>query len=108
MKTVTMTGTIKFDPKDKTKKHAKQASWKKLAMVIFDGDVTEYYGWLIKRRYNLQLNKPLRGGHITFISIYCKMYYCTFFKLKYWLIWFTVINILLFSIVYILSRELIL
>lgn len=66
--TVKLVGTIKFDPKDKTKKHANQASWKKIAMVMFEGDITEYYAWFIKRRFNLPLNKPLRGAHITFIN----------------------------------------
>lgn len=68
LKTIKMVGTIKFDPKDKTKKHVNQASWKKIAMVIFEGDITEYYGWFIKKRFNLTLNKPLRGAHITFIN----------------------------------------
>lgn len=37
-------------------------------MVFLDGDVTEYYAWFIKKRYNLVLNKPLRGAHISFIN----------------------------------------
>ena len=37
-------------------------------MVFIDGDVTEYYSWFIQRRYNLVLNKPLRGAHISFIN----------------------------------------
>jgi hypothetical protein len=37
-------------------------------MVFFDGDVAEYYAWFIKKRYNLTLNKPLRGAHISFIN----------------------------------------
>jgi hypothetical protein len=37
-------------------------------MVFFDGDVAEYYAWFIKKRYNLILNKPLRGAHISFIN----------------------------------------
>jgi hypothetical protein len=37
-------------------------------MIHFDGDVSEYYAWFIKKRYNLTLNKPLRGAHISFIN----------------------------------------
>lgn len=37
-------------------------------MVFIDGDVTDYYAWFIQRRYKLPLNKPLRGGHISFIN----------------------------------------
>ncbi len=37
-------------------------------MVFIDGDVTDYYSWFIQKRYNLILNKPLRGAHISFIN----------------------------------------
>jgi hypothetical protein len=40
----------------------------KMAMILLDGDVTEYYAWFIQKRYNLILNKPLRGAHISFIN----------------------------------------
>ena len=36
---ITYRGRIIFDPKDKTAKHKAQASWKKIAMVVFDGDI---------------------------------------------------------------------
>lgn len=65
---ITLTGKISFEPEDKTNKHKNQASWKKIAMIFFDGDITEYYAWFLQRRYNLTLNKPLRGGHISFIN----------------------------------------
>lgn len=65
---ITLTGKINFEPEDKTKKHLNQASWKKIAMVLIDGDITDYYAWFIQKRYNLMLNKPLRGGHISFIN----------------------------------------
>ena len=65
---ITLYGTIGFEPENKTNKHTTQASWKKIAMVFFDGDVAEYYAWFIKKRYNLILNKPLRGAHISFIN----------------------------------------
>lgn len=61
-------GRIVFDPPDRTKKHKKQASWKKVAYVLFDGDVCEYYSWFIFKRYNLPLARPLRGPHVTFIN----------------------------------------
>lgn len=68
MNKIKLKGRIKFDPKDVTTKHHSQANWKRVAMVMFTGDVTEYYSWFIERRYNLVLNRPLRGGHITFIN----------------------------------------
>ena len=68
MEKILLTGRIEFEPENKTKKHNLQASWKHIAMVMIDGDVTEYYAWFIKKRYNLVLNKPLRGGHISFIN----------------------------------------
>lgn len=37
-------------------------------MVFFDGDICEYYAWFIQKRYNLVLNKPIRGAHISFIN----------------------------------------
>lgn len=63
-----LSGKIGFEPENKTKKHTIQSSWKKMAMVYIDGELTEYYSWFIARRYNLTLNKPLRGAHISFIN----------------------------------------
>ena len=68
MERLKLEGNIRFDVEDKTKKHLNQASWKKIAMVMVDGEICEYYSWFIKRRYNLSLNKPLRGAHISFIN----------------------------------------
>lgn len=65
---VLLMGKIVFEPEDVTKKHEEQSSWKHIAMVFIDGDVTEYYAWFLKKRYNLPLNKPLRGAHISFIN----------------------------------------
>lgn len=65
---ITLYGKIGFEPEEKTKKHREQASWKKIAMVYFDGDVSEYYAWFIKKRYNLELVRPIRGAHISFIN----------------------------------------
>lgn len=61
-------GKIIFEPENVTKKHNVQASWKHIAMVMLDGDITEYYAWFVKKRFNLILNKPLRGAHISFIN----------------------------------------
>ena len=68
MHTVSYTGKILFEPENKTKKHLAQASWKKVAMVIFEGDIAEYYSWFLERRFGIELNKPLRGAHVTFIN----------------------------------------
>lgn len=65
---IQVTGKIWFDPKNVTKKHNTQAEWKRMAMVTFEGEMTEYYSWFIKKRYNLELNRPLRGAHISFIN----------------------------------------
>lgn len=37
-------------------------------MLLLKDDTAEYYAWFIRRRYNVILNKPLRGPHITFIN----------------------------------------
>ena len=68
MEKILLTGRIEFEPENVTKKQNLQASWKHVAMVLFDGDITDYYAWFIKKRYNLILNKPLRGGHVSFIN----------------------------------------
>jgi hypothetical protein len=65
---VTLSGIIEFEPINKTKKHEKQASWKRIAMVMMEGDVSEYYAWFLKRRFNLDILKPLRNSHISFIN----------------------------------------
>ena len=61
-------GIIEFEPEDKTKKHLTQASWKRVAMIRTHDDLCEYYAWFIKKRFSLELNKPLRGSHVTFIN----------------------------------------
>ena len=65
---IKLTGKILFDPEDVTNKHVNQSSWKKIAMVLFEGDVCEYYAWFIKKRFNLNLHKPVRGAHVSFIN----------------------------------------
>lgn len=62
-------GRIVFDIEDVTKKHMKQSSWKRIAMVVVDNiDFCKYYCWFIKKRYNLELQIPLRGLHFTIIN----------------------------------------
>jgi len=41
-----------------------------MAMVTFHNsfDISEYYMWFIKKRYNLELTRPLRGAHVSFIN----------------------------------------
>lgn len=66
--TITLSGRIVFDPKDRTVKHQKQSSWKKIAMIIIKDDIVDYYAWFLKKRYGIVLNSPLRGAHISFIN----------------------------------------
>jgi hypothetical protein len=66
--TVKLIGKIHFDVPDKTNKHKSQSSWKRVAMIMFEGEICEYYCWFIKKRYNLTLNRLLRGAHITIIN----------------------------------------
>lgn len=75
--TVTLKGIIYFDPDDKTNKHKRLSSVRRTAMVLLDpklreGDkgISDYYAWLISSRYNLFLNRPLRGAHVTIINDY--------------------------------------
>lgn len=72
-------GKIEFDPVNVTRKHHSQSSWKRVALVKFECDLSEYYAWFIEKRFNfaqnertgLKLNKPLRGTHITIINDKC-------------------------------------
>ena len=66
----TIKGILEFDPINVTKKHDNQSSWKKVAMVRFDNDddTWAYYSWFLKKRFNLNLNKPLRGTHMTILN----------------------------------------
>jgi len=67
-KLIQYSGIIEFEPENVTNKHLAQAEWKKVAMVKFDGEIAEYYNWFLQKRFNLTLNKPLRGSHVTFIN----------------------------------------
>jgi hypothetical protein len=61
-------GILDFTPEDVTKKHKNQSSWKRVAIIKTDCDMDRYYAWFLKKRFNLELNKNLRGTHVTFIS----------------------------------------
>lgn len=61
-------GILDFTPQDVTKKHKNQSSWKCVALIKTNCDISDYYAWFLKTRFNLKLNPPLRGTHVTFIS----------------------------------------
>lgn len=61
-------GILDFTPEDFTKKHKSQSSWKRVAIIKTDCDIDQYYAWFLKKRFNIELNKNIRGTHITFIS----------------------------------------
>lgn len=61
-------GIIHFEPELRTKKQVRQSDWKSTAVIEIQGNIHEYYAWFLKKRFNLELNKLVRGSHITFIS----------------------------------------
>ena len=61
-------GILDFTPEDVTKKHKAQSSWKRVAVIKTNCDMDRYYAWFLKKRFNLELNRNLRGTHVTFIS----------------------------------------
>lgn len=70
-------GILKFDPINKTKKHDRQSSWKKIAMIMTYDDSSAYYRWFIEQQYKLiqgkdanlnWMNPPLRKTHVTIIN----------------------------------------
>jgi len=64
-----MVGILIIDPPDVTRKHNKQSSWKRTAILQFPGDETDkMWRWYIKKRYGLELNQPLRQCHITIVN----------------------------------------
>ncbi len=65
---IEVTGNIKFEPEHVTKKHIKQYDWKRTAIVHTECDLYLYYAWFIRKRFNLELIRPLRGTHMTFIN----------------------------------------
>jgi hypothetical protein len=63
-------GVLDFFPENKTKKHFKQEQVlaKKVCLITTTCDLHSYYRWFIKTRFNLFLNPPLRGTHVTIIN----------------------------------------
>lgn len=65
---VKVNGILEFEPENVTRKHEKQSSWKRIAIIKTNDDLSEYYAWFIRKRFNLELNVPLRGAHLTIIN----------------------------------------
>ena len=65
---IKMKGILDFTPINRTKKHAAQASWKRVAIIKTNCELDRYYAWFLTKRFNLTLNKNLRGSHVTFIN----------------------------------------
>ena len=61
-------GIIEFSPEDVTRKHKSQSSWKRVAIIKTNCDIDRYYAWFLEKRFNLKLNRSIRGAHITFIN----------------------------------------
>jgi hypothetical protein len=61
-------GKLVFDPENISKKHHKQSSWKRTAMVYIPGEMHKYYAWFLYQNFGLELNTPLRGSHFTVIN----------------------------------------
>lgn len=71
-------GKLVFDPVNVSKKHVRQSSWKRVAMVTMRGDFCKYYAWFIQKRFGVELNLPIRRMHLTFVNdknIDQKLYY---------------------------------
>ena len=65
---IKLRGILEFSPVDVTRKHKAQSSGKCAAIIKTDFDMDRYYAWFLKKRFNLELNKNLRGSHVTFIN----------------------------------------
>lgn len=65
---IKLKGILDFTPINRTKKHAAQSSWKRVALIQTGCELDRYYAWFLSKRFNLTLNKNLRGSHVTFIS----------------------------------------
>lgn len=61
-------GKLLFNPPDLTNKHQLQSEWKRVSMILTDCDIDKYYAWFLNKRFSLNLNKNIRGSHITIIS----------------------------------------
>ena len=58
---------IVFDPPHVTKKHHAQSSWKYTVMCVTDDDMHLYYGWFLKKRFNLFLKFKIGIGLIQIV-----------------------------------------
>lgn len=65
---VKVKGILDFNLQDVTRKHKSQSSWKRTAVIKTGCDLSEYYAWFLKKRFNLELNRNLRGTHISIIN----------------------------------------
>ena len=65
---LTVKGKVIFDPENKTRKHESQSKWKRVVLIQLDCETYAYYAWFVNRRYNLILNRPLRGTHVTIVN----------------------------------------
>lgn len=65
---VKVNGILVFEPENVTRKHERQSSWKRIAMIKTNDELSEYYAWFIRKRFNLELNVPLRGAHLSIIN----------------------------------------
>ena len=65
---IELIGRIEFEPQHLTKKHVLQYDWKRTAMALTDCDTHLYYAWFLKKRFDLELIRPIRGTHMTFIN----------------------------------------
>lgn len=65
---IKIVGKIDFLPTNRTKKHERQSSWKKTALIKTGCDLEMYYAWFIEKRFNLKLNRTIRGTHVSFIN----------------------------------------
>lgn len=62
-------GRVICNPNELTNKHKEQSTWKKVIFIQFaDDDLLGLYSWFIRKRYNLELFKPLREPHLTIIN----------------------------------------
>jgi hypothetical protein len=65
---IKMKGILDFNLEDVTKKHKSQSAWKRVAVIKTGCDLDRYYAWFLKNRFGLELNKNLRGSHVSIIS----------------------------------------
>lgn len=67
MRNWNISGRIKFDPPDYTKKHIKQSEWKRVVIIEIDSELDAMYRWYLSKNL-LNLNKPIRDCHVTVVN----------------------------------------